>query len=63
MRCAIKKYFESGLVETELEAIKKLKEEYFDKNIGDSFDENKWRIENTFNVYIDNTFKAHIKIF
>ena len=63
MRCAIKKYFESGVVPTELEAIIKLRENYIDKNIGDSFDHNEWRMENTFNVFIDNTMKAHTKLF
>ena len=38
MRCAIKKYFESGKCETELDAVKLLATEHIDKYVKDSFD-------------------------
>jgi len=50
LRCAIKKYFESQITETEADAVKMFIANHVDKYIGDKYDQNLWRIKNTFNV-------------
>jgi len=66
LRCAIKKFFESKIVDTELDAVKLLIEDHMSRFIPDDnnpFDQDQWRLKNTMNVYVDNCIKAHQKIF
>ena len=66
LRCTIKKYFESKIVKTELEAVERLVERHIDRNIitdDNKFDQDQWRRKYTFNIYVDNCIKAHQKIF
>ena len=62
LRCAIKKYFESGACETEVDAVRMFIVEHIDKHVGTRFDQTLWRQENTMNIYVDNVLKAHMKV-
>lgn len=62
LRCAIKKYFESGVCETELDAVKMMIENHIRKDIKSQFDQVEWRKANTLNVNVDNCLKAHAKV-
>ena len=61
LRCALEKFYVAGLVETELEAVKKFNDEFLAPNIK-NFGQEEWRKKNTFNVETDNFMKAHTKI-
>lgn len=63
MRCAVKKYYESGKCDSELDAVQMLIDNHFVTKVGDQFDQNLWRVNNTFNVYVDNAVKAYLKVF
>lgn len=58
IRAAIEKFFASGQVESELEAVKKFNEEFIKPKCA-QFNQTKWRYANTFNVYVDNVMKAY----
>ena len=62
IRAAIEKYFAAGIVETELDAIKKFNEEYIIPKCK-AFNQTKWRYSNTFNVYFDNVMKVYEPFF
>lgn len=62
IRAAIEKFYASGQVENEHEAVKKFIEEYIIPKCT-QYDQTKWRYENTFNVYVDNVIKVYEPLF
>ena len=62
IRAAIEKFYASGQVETELEAVIKFNEEYIIPKCT-QFNQSKWRYGNTFNVYVDNVVKVYEHLF
>ena len=62
IRAAVEKFFASGQVESELDAVIKFNEEFI-KPKCEKFNQTAWRFENTFNVYVDNVMKAYEPIF
>lgn len=61
IRCSIEKFFASGQVENELDAIKKFINEYLIPKC-QGMNQHEWRVKNTFNVHVDNFMKAYKKI-
>ena len=58
IRCAMEKYLVAGIVTSAIDAIKMFNETYTVPRIASNFDEGKWRLNKTFNVYVDNVLKA-----